>query len=233
MEYGSYDISVQMDEYLGAEKKTLLLNSNTLKELDFTLKPIVLSDDSAIEYSEFKEVRIGNQIWAAQNLNAAQFSNGEAIPEANTEKEWKEAGEKKQPAWCYYDNKPENGEKYGKLYNWYAVSDDRKLCPAGWHIPDLSEWDRLISIQSEKLSSDNNAPATKPNISVFNMLPSGYRSHPYGTFSNIDYGAHWWVKDEVDKEKAWYIYFDDLKRDFKKYNYFTKDFGFSVRCIRN
>jgi uncharacterized protein (TIGR02145 family) len=233
MEYGSYDISVQMDEYLGAEKKTLLLNSNTIQQLDFILKPIVREDDSTIEYSEFKEVRIGNQIWAAQNLNAAQFSNGEAIPEANTEKEWKEAGEKKQPAWCYYENKLENGLKYGKLYNWYAVADSRKLCPAGWHIPNLEEWNILILQQVEKSSMPNKSSSIKSNFSSLKILPSGYRSYPYGTFSNIDYGAHWWVKDEFDKANAWYIYFDDLKRDFKKYNYFTKEFGFSVRCIRN
>lgn len=37
--------------------------------------------------------------------------------------------------WCNYDNDPANGNKYGKLYNWYAVNDSPGLAPEGWRIP--------------------------------------------------------------------------------------------------
>ena len=88
-------------------------------------------------------VTIGNQVWMTKNLNVDKFRNGDPIPQAKTAAEWKAAGEKKQPAWCYYDNDPANGAKYGKLYNWFAVNDSRGLAPAGYHIPSDAEWTQL------------------------------------------------------------------------------------------
>ena len=71
-------------------------------------------------------VKIGEQEWMSQNLNVDHFRNGDILPEVKTKEEWVKAGEENQPAWCYYENNPSNGEKYGKLYNWYAVSDLRE-----------------------------------------------------------------------------------------------------------
>jgi len=78
---------------------------------------------SSIE--QFKTVTISSQIWMAQNLNISNFRNGEEIPEVKTDEEWKNAGEQKKPAWCSYNNDPENGKKIGKLYKCYALMDSR------------------------------------------------------------------------------------------------------------
>ncbi len=94
----------------------------------------------SVSNSFAQTVTIGNQTWTTKNLDVATFRNGDLIPEAKTDEEWKAAGENKQPAWCYYDNKAANGTKYGKLYNWYAVVDYRGLAPAGWHVPTDEEW---------------------------------------------------------------------------------------------
>ncbi len=48
-----------------------------------------------------------------KNLDVSNFRNGEAIPQATTDEEWESTGENEQPAWCYYDNEPANGTKYG------------------------------------------------------------------------------------------------------------------------
>ena len=72
-------------------------------------------------------VTISNQIWQTENLNVDRFRNGDLIPHVESAEEWKKAGNKGQPAWCYYDNDPENGKIYGKLYNWYAVNDRRGI----------------------------------------------------------------------------------------------------------
>jgi uncharacterized protein (TIGR02145 family) len=85
-------------------------------------------------------VTIGTQEWTTKNLDVSTFRNGDPIPEAKTDEEWKRAGELKQPAWCYYDNDSANGEKYGKLYNWYAVNDARGMAPSGYHVPTDVEW---------------------------------------------------------------------------------------------
>ena len=90
-----------------------------------------------------KGVAIGTQVWTTKNLDVATFRNGDAIPQAKTDEEWKAAGDNKQPAWCYSENNTANGTKYGKLYNWYAVNDYRGLAPAGWHVPTDEEWTLL------------------------------------------------------------------------------------------
>ncbi len=89
-------------------------------------------------------VTIGTQVWMTKNLDVATFRNGDQIPEAKTDEEWKQAGKNKQPAWCYYNNDPANVAKYGKLYNWYAVIDPRGLAPNGYHIPSDPEWTKLV-----------------------------------------------------------------------------------------
>jgi uncharacterized protein (TIGR02145 family) len=94
-------------------------------------------------FSKAQTVTIGTQVWMTKNLDVSTFRNGDPIPEAKTDEEWKKAGENKQPAWCYYDNDPANGAKYGKLYNWYAVNDSRGLAPVGYHIPSDAEWTKL------------------------------------------------------------------------------------------
>jgi hypothetical protein len=74
---------------------------------------------------QYESVIIGNQEWMTRNLDVPRFRNGDLIPHIESKEEWEEAGENGQPAWCYYDNNPENGKKYGKLYNWHAVNDPR------------------------------------------------------------------------------------------------------------
>jgi len=93
--------------------------------------------------AQVKEVKIGTQVWMAENLNVFYFKNGDAIPVVKTAEEWKKAGENKQPSCCYYENNAENGKTYGLLYNWYAVNDARGLAPAGYHMPTNAEWTTL------------------------------------------------------------------------------------------
>jgi uncharacterized protein (TIGR02145 family) len=107
------------------------------------------------------QIKIGNQTWSIKNLDVSTFCNGEIIPQAKTDEEWKRASNDKKPAWCYYNNDLKNGAKYGKLYNWYAVSDSRGLAPTGWHIPTDEEFNELISFlggnnqAAQKLKSNN------------------------------------------------------------------------------
>lgn len=71
-----------------------------------------------VSLTNAQTVTIGTQVWMTKNLDVVTFRNGDPIPQAKTSEAWKKAGESKQPAWCYYNNDPANGAKYGKLYNW-------------------------------------------------------------------------------------------------------------------
>src|SRR5210317_1010044 len=122
-----------------------------MKILFLVLSPAIMAAmiksypiDATDEVSEKKEISIGNQVWMLDNLNVDKFRNGDSIPQAKTDEEWENAGINGQPAWCYYDNNPDNGKRYGKLYNWHAVNDSRGLAPKGWHIPSAQEWIVLL-----------------------------------------------------------------------------------------
>jgi len=117
-----------------------------------TVKSVAEGETTAKSVAE-GEVAIGNQVWTSKNLDVSMFRNGEAIPLAKTDAEWESAGENQQPAWCYYENKGENGTTYGKLYNWYAVNDPRGLAPNGYHIPTDAEWTILTDNLGEEAST--------------------------------------------------------------------------------
>ncbi|MBK9465523.1 MAG: fibrobacter succinogenes major paralogous domain-containing protein [Chitinophagaceae bacterium] len=86
---------------------------------------------------------IGTQQWMNNNLDVAFYRNGDPIPQVTDPTAW--AG-LTTGAWCYYNNDSTLGNKYGKLYNWYAVNDPRGLAPQGWHIPSDAEWTALEAL---------------------------------------------------------------------------------------
>jgi uncharacterized protein (TIGR02145 family) len=184
-------------------------------------------------------VAIGTQVWMTKNLDVSKFRNGDPIPEAKTEEEWRAYNGAREPAWCYYNNDPKNGKKFGKLYNWYAVNDARGLAPAGWHIPSDDEWTILTdyfggeSVASYKMKSksgwENNGNGT--NSSGFSGLPGGYRNID-GAFNYIGRLGYWWSSTESDADIAWdrvLLYGNgDVNRGSS-----LKGRGLSVRCLRD
>ena len=183
-------------------------------------------------------IRIGTQTWASVNLNVRTFRNGDSIPEARTNQEWVAAGEAGKPAWCYYNNDPANGKKYGKLYNWYAINDPRGLAPAGWTLPTDADWAKLafylggLETAGEKMKSTsawiggNNGT----NEAGFDGLPGGYRVEN-GTFLNLGSIGTWWSLTESRSVNG-IDYYLVLGRSLGR-SITPKQRGESVRCIRN
>jgi uncharacterized protein (TIGR02145 family) len=190
-----------------------------------------------------KEVTIGKQVWMTQNLNVDKFRNGDPIPEAKTDEEWSKAGENGEPAWCYYNNNPDNGDRYGKLYNWYAVNDPRGLAPEGWKIPSDEEWSRLAdflggeSVAGTKMKSTDfwadygGKSGNGTNESGFSGLPGGNRYND-GTFDNFGELGYWWSYTEINSTNAWYRYLYYNNGYVYRTNV-NKENGFSVRCLRD
>lgn len=183
-------------------------------------------------------ISIGKQIWMTQNLNVDKFRNGDKIRHAKTVEEWKNAANNKQPAWCYYDNDPSNGEKYGKLYNWYAVRDSRGLAPKGFHVPTDDEWEILTTFlggndvagtkMKKKIGWGENYSGT--NSSGFSALPGGYRQYGQG-FYDVGFFGNWWSDTEAGTSVAWYRRLNYHNGEtHSKYTGAKRD-GFSVRCI--
>jgi uncharacterized protein (TIGR02145 family) len=193
-----------------------------------------------LEGKEYKTVKINNQIWISENLEVSHFRNGYKIPEVTDMVKWQKI---KTPAWCYYENKTENGKVYGKLYNWYALTDPRGLVPEGWHIPTNKDFDSLLNYlggynaAGTKLKSINGwksymgTDANGNNSSGFNALPGG--NNTIVGFFNLGYVGCWWSSTFIDDQRSAYYY--TLMGDN---NYFTMGGmnpkgGFSVRCIKD
>jgi len=187
----------------------------------------------------YKTVKIGEQVWMAENLNVSTFRNGDPIPQAKTYEAWEKAGDNKQPAWCYYENDPANGAKYGKLYNWYAVSDSRGLAAVGYHIPSIAEWTILSDYlggaekagakMKSKQGWDEDGNGT--NSSGFSGLPGGCRYYN-GPFRDIGKYGYWWSSTEFNTTTAtirMLIYESGIV--FPSGG--LKEVGFSVRCLRD
>ena len=162
-----------------------------------------------------KEVKIGTQIWMAENLNVDRFRNGDTIPRVSTLREIEKATENKTPAWCYYKNDSKIGAKYGRLYNWWAINDPRGLAPEGWHVPSEKEWEILLDytggkkwysqhLKEESAWKDDPDKKGKSDQSKigFGALPGGLWSSYNIGFSQLNESGAWWSIDERNKDHA-------------------------------
>lgn len=197
------------------------------------------SKEEVKELTNFESNSIGKQTWMTKNLNVDKFRNGEIITHAQSDEEWAQAGDRKEPAWCYYNNDSTNANKYGKLYNWHAVNDPRGLAPEGWHIPSDDEWDILENFlgNSAVIKMRNNKGWNEDlngnNESGFSGLPAGYRSSN-GSFYNLGSDGHFWSSSEYGSFTAFSRHlFSDSTKWSRMYSYAVKQTGYSVRCIKD
>ena len=195
---------------------------------------IVLFGNTIFAQGTIKSVKIGNQVWMVENLNVDKFRNGDLIPEAKTDYEWEWKGK---PAWCYYRNDSENGEKYGKLYNWYAVNDKRGLAPEGWHIPTLEEFRELAASVNHngndlKAIGQGREIGAGTNTSGFSALFGGYRKE-YSIFDGLFGFIGFWSTTEYNTTTdADFMYLNYVTSKIEFY-YGNKYDGFSIRCVKN
>lgn len=196
-----------------------------------------------LKWKKSNSIKIGSQLWMAENLNVDKFRNGDPIMEAQDVAAWAAAGKAGMPAWCYYDNELANGAKYGKLYNWYAVWDSRGLCPNGWHVPVDEEWTRLTDhlggaavagIKMKAKSGWENYEGRSgngKNESGFSAFPSGHRSKD-GYFNSIGKYAFWWSATALSSNGAWDRSVEQvLENVFRSSG--NKEAGYSVRCLKD
>lgn len=193
-----------------------------------------------IDGKQYKTIQIGKQVWTAENLDVTHFRNGDPIPQAKTPEEWKEASATGKPAWCYYENKDSIGALYGKLYNWYAITDARGLVPEGWHIPTSLNWSTTtkylggvdyagVKMKSTTRWSDRNKGS---NASKFDGYPGGIRNED-GVFSNINHAGQWWSVSPNVRDHS-QIYSFKLHDSFEVFYVMNgKGAGLSVRAVKD
>jgi uncharacterized protein (TIGR02145 family) len=188
----------------------------------------------------YPSIVLGNgQEWMSENLRTTTYANGNPIPNVTDNTQWENLTT---GAWSHYNNDSQYENPYGKLYNWYTVDDPRNVCPTGWHVPTDAEWTILSdylggeNVAGGKMKSTGTQYWLSPNTdatneSGFSGLPGGYRNDD-GTFSNVGYVGDWWSSTEN-------LTYSARDRNLGYINggvyrsVSPKDFGFSVRCLRD
>jgi uncharacterized protein (TIGR02145 family) len=199
----------------------------------FTIVIITLLFSSSFKLfaqDNFITTVIGDQVWMAKNLDVVTFNNGDLIPEAKTEKEWKKAADAGTPAWCYYDGYESNGNKYGKMYNWYAITDSRGLAPKGWKIPQKADWEKLIN-KYQNNTALLYSVLIQGGLTGLNVLLGGRRL-PKGEFQYFEIYATLWCASLTDNGK--YSYYLEIDKQYTKSSLREGAMGSGnyVRCIK-
>jgi len=166
----------------------------------------------------YKWVKIGDQIWLAENLHFAApgskcgDSDAGVLVEGNTSA-------------C---------NTYGRLYDWATAIT---VCPDGWHLSDEQEWLTLGdfvgligSTTRLKADSDLWTYGKGTDDYGFSALPGGFGS-PTGDFKQKDLNvAQFWCSNDYD-EKAGYLSISGI--NYIEWEVHEKTYYYSVRCVKN
>lgn len=193
-----------------------------------------------IDGNVYQTVKIGDQVWMAENLRVTHYRDGSAIPNITETSAWTGLSS---GARCYYNNDSATHDAvYGVLYNGYAITDSRNIAPEGWHVATADDWDELKTALGDsvgiggKLKEEGTTHWIPPNTGAtnethFGALPGGLRNET-GTYLNATSSGYWWAPDEGtgDNLSIRSLYCNELK--IFTYS-FSKKMAFSVRCVKN
>lgn len=137
----------------------------------------------------YKIIKIGDQVWTAENLRTTRYNDGTEIPLVTDYTAWTNLTT---PSYAWTNNDIGNKSVYGALYNWFAVKTC-KLCPSGWHVPTDAEWTILenhlggITVAGGKMKETGTEHWFAPNTDATNE--SGFTAHSrvVGVMATMDH----------------------------------------------
>ena len=186
---------------------------------------------------DYELVEIGDQCWFAEDLVSQSFSDDSPITFVG-EQEY-DATYPSGPVFAQCEIAG-NGS-FGLLYNWPAISDDRGLCPSGWHTSTKQEWESLVNfIETNFLVTTQGALKSKTdwvNAGAdhlgFNAKPSGYYGggYCYGGWPPNSLGL--WTASEIDAngDIGTYRFTDNGPLEYTADC--SQGFCVAVRCIKD
>ena len=227
--------------------------ANTFGFFNLVLAGVIVSNPGpGVSYNgyNYPTIVLGNgQEWMAENLRTTDYNDGTPITLVTDANQWAAnyTNGTTLPMMCWYDNDPATytANGFGALYNWYAVSPttngNRNVCPVGWHVPTDAEWTVLTdylggaNVAGGKMKSTGTQYWQSPNTdatneSGFSGLPGGGRARD--VFSNIGNSGFWWSSTEYFLTIAWTRSLNN-NEGVVDIDYYNKDYGMSVRCLRD
>ena len=220
-----------------------------------------------LEYQgyDYETVQIGEQCWFAENLRATSYQNGDAIPTGSSLADWDEAsGQGYQvaygglPAAICEDfsttidacDPAQSLDTYGLLYNNFAVTDSRGICPQGWHVGTDEDWGEFevflgmdeATVFTEGFRGTNQGTMIKTTTGWQNNGSGtdevGFHGHPSGgiapdqdRFGNGGSDAVWWTPSEtngLDRRRSMNDYNDGIRRGT-----LSPTSGAAIRCLQD
>jgi uncharacterized protein (TIGR02145 family) len=194
----------------------------------------------------YSSVVLGNgQEWMGENLKSTIYRNGEPIPNIVANVDWMNLTS---GAWAYYENSGFFDAFYGKLYNAFVVGDARGVCPTGWNVPTIVQWQQLIDYLGgntvagglmkitgsgtglDGLWYEPNEGAT--NESGLSFGPSGSRFTDGDFMTTGGNQGWWWSSNAVFPDSYDAFTIDAYSSEINSYSY-NNNFGFSIRCIKD
>jgi len=206
-----------------------------------------------IDGNVYNTVLIDTQCWMKENLKTTTYQNGSPIPNVTDDNDWAclTSG-----AYVWYDNDILWKDLYGALYNWHAVIDPNGLCPAGWHVHTVDEWNTLTDFIGGTASPHGNELKSCRQVNSplggncntsdhprwsednahygtdtfgFSALPTGYRFN-MGIFNYIGNTTYWWSSTVQSSYDAWsHCLHYNVGGVFE--DSVGKTLGLSVRCL--
>ncbi|HRQ28532.1 MAG TPA: FISUMP domain-containing protein [Saprospiraceae bacterium] len=177
-----------------------------------------------VDGNVYKTVKIGDQTWMAENLRVTKTSDGTSIV-----------------SWAPQDLESSVAE-YGRMYDWETAN---KVCPSGWHLPSDEEWQKMIDflggpmIAGGKIKEAGTDHWKTPNKGAtnetgFTALPNGFRNKKGKYFNFKNNLAYWWSSTPMETDLAYGVYITYGEPIIYRYYFsFTRDMGFSVRCVKD
>ena len=222
-----YNFRVRAENELGvtfSHIKNFRTYASTVQDIDGNVYPTII---------------IGDQEWMAKNLRTTRYNNGDPLQTGSTNCDVID-GE-----YNVYNNDENLLEIYGALYNWAAVSDERNICPTGWHVPGDEEWTILSdylggeSVAGGKLKDTRSDYWNSPNVGAtneygFTALPGGCQLCTNGLFEGLGSWGWWWTSTTHDNpESAWGREIHSNRANLISSAQNTIEMlGLSVRCIK-
>lgn len=192
-------------------------------------------------------IEVESQCWFSRNLKSAQYANGDSIVSGLTNEQWTTVGEGAFFSYAEsFGQEPDESclvqFEIGHLYNGFAVLDERELCPSGFHVAGVADWETLISNtggefmagHNLKASPDNVIPWNGSNSYGFNALFGHSRSGSTGNYncsSNYPRGYYWTSTETGVNQMQYYLFWEELftvESDDTE-----KSVGYAVRCIKD
>jgi uncharacterized protein (TIGR02145 family) len=198
--------------------------------------PLTITD---VDGNIYSVVEIAGQCWMQSNLRTSRYRDQSIIPNIIEDALWDSQSE---GAWCHYNNNANYDSAYGKLDNWYAAVDARGLCPLGWHVPTLSEFQALVDSLGGVNVAGGSLKSTTPdwespnegatNASGFTALPAGRRGYVLSDFDGLGLQAEFWTSTESTQQIGDDAYFVKVQKWSGEVYYFDylSYWGVSVRC---